>query len=145
MSANNGVIRISRKGVKKFAFGEDGAPFEVDIVSAYQEWSVIDESFRVAAGEGIREEDVGTVAPADMPAYHAAMVEFVKRLAGGAGDDITPAETFDFIARMREQYDEVAVFFRARSREERASPGTSGEGSPDTSAKTELRFSTEAT
>ena len=46
MSAgSNGVIRVGRKGRKKFAFGE-GEPFEVDVVVAFQEWICIDDGFR---------------------------------------------------------------------------------------------------
>ena len=42
MSANNGIIRIGRKGIAKFAFGSDGEPFEVDVVVAFQRWIEIE-------------------------------------------------------------------------------------------------------
>lgn len=128
----NGVIRVGRKGRKKFAFGEDGAPFEVDVVVAFQEWIAID--------EGIRERyEDRTIPIADMPLYHQAAVEFASRLATDPTNlseppDISTAEALDFVARLREQYDEVAVFFQARSRDERASPDSSG---------MEMRFSEE--
>ena len=122
MSANNGVIRIGRKGIKKFAFGDDGAPFEIDIVIAFQEWVGIDEGFRDES------RDIRTEA---MPSYHQAAVAFVERLSGST---VTTAEALDFIARLREQYDELANFFRPKFLEERESPGTSEAG---------LRFSVE--
>ena len=126
--SSNGVIRVGRKGRKKFAFGEDGAPFEVDVVVAFQEWVGIDEQFRE------RSED-RTISTADMPAYHQAAVAFVCGLAGQSAEDgITTAEALDFIARLREQYDEVAVFFQPKLRDELDSPATSG---------AELRFSVE--
>jgi len=129
MSANNGVIRIGRKGLKKFAFGEDGPVFEVDVVVAFQRWIDIDDKFRLEdAGDNDR-----SIPNADMPLYHQAAVSFVKELGGG---DVTTAEALDFLARLREQYDELADFFQPKSREERASPGTSVEGSG-------LRFSVE--
>ena len=134
MSANNGVIRIGRKGLKKFAFGEDGEPFEVDVVAAFQEWINIDESFRLEEGEGIKSEDVGTIPTEDMSKFHAAAVAYVKSLSNY--DTLTTSEALDFLARLREQYNELTVFFRPKSREERVSPDTS---------EVELRFSEEPT
>ena len=119
MSSSNGVIRIGRKGIKKFAFGEDGEPFDVDVVVAFQEWVTIDDQFRQRDDVEMIEERQ-SVRLEDMPAYHNAAVEFVKRLSGC--QVITSAEALDFIARLREQYDELADFFVPRSRRGRASP-----------------------
>ena len=126
MSSNNSVIRVGRKGLKKFAFGEDGPVFEVDVVVAFQEWIGIDKSFRQDEGDGV-------ILTADMPAYHLAAVEYTKKLSSG---DVTTAESLDFIARLREQYDELVVFFQPRSRERLDLPDTS-------EAASALRFSTE--
>lgn len=132
MSSSNGIIRIGRKGLKKFAFGDESdpasTPFEVDVVVAFQQWIVIDDSFRPT------EEDKDgrlSIPTAEMPAYHQAAVSFIKDLSN---TDVTTAEALDFIARLREQYDELATFFRPKSREEPASPVTS---------EAELRFSVE--
>ena len=132
MSTNNGVIRVGRKGRKKIAFGEDGVPFEVDVVGAFQEWVCVDEVFR----EGYEDRNIPA---SDMAAYHQAAVDFATRLtADPTGrretEIITTAEALDFIARLRECYDEVAAFFLPKSREERDSPDTS---------VAELRFSVE--
>jgi hypothetical protein len=127
MSANNGVIRVGRKGKKKFAFGEDGAPFEVDVVVAFQQWISIDEEFRIKG-------DDRTIPLTEMHEYHQAAVEFVKTLATDPPADLTVAEALDFIARLREQYDEVSNFFRPKLQDERESPVTSG---------AETRFSVE--
>ena len=123
MSASNGVIRIGHKGIKQFAMGEDGKPFDVDIVTAFQEWVGIDEQ--------LRDEETGLVPTAGMPGYHQAAVAFVERLSGGS---VITAEALGFIARLREQYDELAVFFQPRSPERPASP---------VSSAAELRFSAE--
>lgn len=131
MSQSNGVIRIGRKGRRRFAFGDDGAPFEVDIVVAFQNWIEIDNNFRP------EEEDANgsrAVPLVDMPAYHAAAVAFVKGLSGDNTLEITVAEALDFIARLREAYDDLARFFRPKSSDERASPDTS---------EPALQFSTE--
>lgn len=138
MSANNGVIRIGRKGLKKFAFG-DGPTFEVDVVQAFQRWVAIDEGFRPETEDADGNRRVAT---ADMENYHRAAVEFVQSLCHGSDlhhlptrEMITTAEALDFIARLREQYDELVVFFRPKLREEPDSPASSG---------AELRFSEEA-
>lgn len=128
MSANNGVIRIGRKGLKKFAFGDEGEPFEVDVVVAFQEWIGIDDQFRPEEedSEGNRPIPVSA-----MPEYHKAAVEFIRSLSN---TEVTVAEALDFIARLREQYDELVVFFHPRSRQERDSPD---------STEPVLRFSVE--
>ena len=133
MSANNGVVRIGHKGLKKFAFGETGPVFEVDVVVAFQHWISVDDGFRPeeTADGGDR-----SIATADMPAYHQAAVHFAKECVGNIDAVVTTAEALDFIARLREQYDELVVFFRPKSREERDSPATSA-------ARSELRFSME--
>lgn len=122
---SNGVIRIGRKGVKKFAFGTDGAPFEVDVVSAFQAWLTIDDEFREAHADH-------KIPWSQMPDYNAAAVGFVQQVSGG--QTVTPAEALDFLARLREQYDEVAAFFRPKSLD--------AQESQDSSA-VELEFSAE--
>ena len=122
MSSSNGVVRIGRKGLKKFAFGEDGAPFEVDVVTTVQEW--------IGIYQQLQGED-GLIANEVMPTYHQSAVAFTERLSGCT---VTVAEALDFLARLREQYDSLADFFQPKSREERASPATSAQ---------EMRFSVE--
>lgn len=132
MSESNGVIRVGRKGLKKFAFGDDGPPFEVDVVVAFQRWVSIDDSFRP---EEENEEGGRPIPNSSMEEYHRAAVMFVNELAGGVQPTgsrvgpysrITTAEALDFIARLREQYDELANFFRPKLRESSDSPATSG-------------------
>lgn len=119
MSSNNGVIRIGKKGIKKFAFGDDGPVFEVDVVVTFQEWIIKDEEFRPTEDDENGNRPIPT---AEMPMYHAAAQQFVAELGGG---EVTVAEALDFLARLREQYDELAVFFRPKSKEKQDSPATS--------------------
>lgn len=141
MGTNNGVIRIGRKGIRKFAFGE-GEPFEVDVVVAFQGWICVDETFR-------EHSDDRSIPSSEMSAYHQAAVSYVTGLATSPGamelcamnpennvqlPNITVAEALDFIARLRECYDEVADFFLPKSRRESESPDLSA---------AELRFSVE--
>lgn len=136
MSSNNGsnIVKIGRKGKKKFLFGDDDSNvFEVDIVTAFQEFCIIDDNFRPPEDDGGNR----VIPEADIPAYHDAIVAFVKDLARGNADDITKAEALDFLARLREQYDELADFFRPKSRRKQDSPSS-------TEARSEVRFSEEA-
>lgn len=136
MSGSNGVLRISKKGRKKFAFGEEGSvgecQFELDVVVAFHEWIGVDETFRT------EDRTISNDA-----AYHAAAVEFAKKRSGNLALEISTAEALDFLARLREVYDDLAVFFHPRSPKERGSPDTSAEGSTPTSVHTEMRFSVE--
>lgn len=127
MSNDNGVIRIGRKGKKKFAFG-DGDVFEVDVVIALQEWEVRDDNFRPQEAD---EEGRRNIPMCDMHQYQQAAVDYVKELSGV---EVTVAEAFDFIARLREQYNEVAENFLVKSSRKPDSPDTS---------EAELRFSVE--
>jgi hypothetical protein len=132
-NSSNGVIRVGRKGRVKFAFGEEGEPFEIDVVAAFQEWLEIDESFREQEGD-----DAGVIPTGKMTEYYQAALDFATKCAGEAGEaggkPTSQAEALDFIARLREQWDELADFFQPKKREKVASPGTSGP---------ELRFSEE--
>ena len=136
MSENNGVIRIGRKGVKKFAFGEDGEPFEVDVIVAFQGWLCIDDEFRER--EGCVDRVIKTE---DMPEFHRAAVKYVQDLAVSPDDyadpnpahhraptQLTTAEALEFIALLREEYDKLLTFFQPKSPEEPDSLGTSEGG-----------------
>jgi hypothetical protein len=135
VSSNGEVIRISRKGLKKFAFGEEGEPFEVDVITTFQKWISIDNDFR---------DDGGLVPPQEVAAYHQAAVDFACQACNASSNPavgfITTAEALDFIARLREQWEDLTTFFRSKSREERGLPGTSG---TEDVSRTEHRFSTE--
>ena len=123
-SNGNGVVRIGRKGLREFAFGESGEPFSVDVVAAFTEWVSIDSEFRQ------RSED-GTVQNCDIQSYHEAATKFVK---SKGGTPTSVAESLEFLARLREIYDELVHFFQPRLPEGHDSPATSG---------VELQFSEE--
>ncbi len=132
MSISNGVVRISRKGKKKFAFGDEGEAFEIDVVEVFQKWIGVDEQYR--------DEDRNIP---NVPKFHEAAVNFVKEIS--KYPELSTSEALDFLARLREVYDELALFFRPKSLEERGLLGTSEGESTDTSEKqTEMRFSMEA-
>lgn len=137
----NGVIRINRKGIKKFAFG-DGEPFDVDIVIVQQQWLVIDESFRPPEINDDGTTNENRAVPNDQSAaYYEAARDFVSKLASvnnkGEITRVTIAEALEFLARLREQWSDLVSFFRPRSRDERESPDTS------TSPSVEILYSEE--
>jgi hypothetical protein len=122
---SNGVIRVGRKGKKKFAFG-DGPDdvFEVDVVEKFQEWISIDESFRPEVPTTHdRGEKVRPVPNERMAEFHAALFDFAKRCAGDkAPADLTLAEAIEFKTKLMEVYDELSDFFVPKSREKSSSP-----------------------
>lgn len=122
MSQDNGIIRIGRKGKKKFAFG-DNPPFEVDVVESFQKWIIIDDEFRQECNIG-NAEGSRRIPPAEVPRWHQSAVEFVTELSGQE-ETITIAEALDFLARLREEYDKLVVFFQPKSQDEPESPDTS--------------------
>lgn len=145
MSSSNGkgVIRITRKGRRSFAFGEEGTPgsepFEVDILTVFQEWLNRVDDFRQEEED---EEGNHPIPQENVSAYHQAAVDFVEALRGGDKSHpeyvpVSKIEALEFVAQVREAYDDLVGFTQARSREERASPATSEGGS------VELRFSPE--
>lgn len=121
--SNNGVIRVGRKGLKKFAFGEDGIPFEVDVVVAFQGWLCIDDEFRER--EGCVDRMIKTC---DMPQFHQAAVEYVGQLSNTPPSNLTVAEALEFMALLREEYDKLVTFFRPKSQDAPDSPDTSEGG-----------------
>jgi hypothetical protein len=121
MSANNGVIRIGRKGIVKFAFGDDGEPFEVDVVVMFNRWVAVDDSFR----QKDEETDRRIIPLERVPEFHQALVNLVHDICGV---EVTVAEAMDFGARLREQYDELADFFVPKFKDEPESSDTSEGG-----------------
>lgn len=122
MSQSNGVIRIGRKGIKKFAFGDDGPVFEVDVVATMQQWFIISDSYRT-------QEDTNgdkSVPLEQMCNYHAEAQTYVTSLQGDEAIHLTVAEALDFLARLREEFNRLADFFRPKLQEEEDSPDTSG-------------------
>lgn len=120
MSQSNGVIRIDKKGKKKFAFG-DGEVFEFDVVEVFQKWIIIDDQFRP---DEPNEAGHRVISVEEVPQWHQALVLFVKSLMV-SDQDITIAEGLEFLARLREEYDKLVDFFHPRSKDEHESPDTS--------------------
>jgi hypothetical protein len=116
MSEGNGteIIRIGRKGVKRFALG-DGEPFSVDVIVVSNQWSDIDGSFRDEKGDIPRER---------WTECNKAAWDFVKQLSGT--QDITLAEALEFIAKITIEAKKLQSFFDIGSPSEPSSPQSTG-------------------
>lgn len=121
MSQTNGVVRIGRKGMVKFAIGEDGPPFDLDVVRVFDEWAQIDQSYR---------DENGVIAKDQIIAWSGARGSFVQKLlndvytmyVGVAAPTLTGAEVGDFMARLTEEVDKLRSFFEPRLQNKPTSP-----------------------
>lgn len=100
MSESNGVIRTKSKGRRKFAFGEDGAEFEVDVIKAYDEWIGIDGSFR---------NEKRLVPEEQLQAWKDAATAFAERLSGQTGLD--GSTVLEFLALLQGEAIKLQDFF----------------------------------
>lgn len=132
-SNGSGVIRIGRKGLKEFAFGDEGTPgsepFKIDVVTTFQHWLILVDSFR---GEQTDDEGNHLIPREVVPTYHQAAIEFVEgwrcpdpeaRKTPGY-QALTTTEALEFTARLREEYDRLADFFQYKSSKEQDKPAT---------------------
>lgn len=141
----NGVLRIPRKGLRKFQYGEEGdvnpatgAPYPevlLDVVQACNQWDARDRAFRDEDGEG-------KVPREKYDAYNEAKYAFAREALGvpipPAGEDKV-AEVFSlrdahyFVHVLQAERKELLGFFDEKKPDSPPSPGGS----------TTLRFSTD--
>ncbi len=118
MSASNGVLKIERKGKKKFAIG-DAEPVEIDVSIVYDQWFVIDHDFA---------DENGMIPPANLIARNTAMRNFVAELL--KCDDVTMAEAQEFINILTVEVNKLRDFF-----------STKWPATPGSAENLEVRFS----
>lgn len=75
----NGVIKITRRGVAKFQFGDDDAPFSIDILAVYDQWYVVNWQLRV-----IDEKGDGVVPTDKQDEFGQNRLDFVQGLVNSA-------------------------------------------------------------
>lgn len=126
----NGVIRISRKGVVKFAFGEEGDEFPVDVRVVYDAWREVDWQLRNDKGE----------LPNDKWVEHGQnRIKFVQEIVNGAYQvlmmdgqprevpEVSGSEAVAFIDRVYEEVEKAHNFFSPKKDEPSSSPGNQPE------------------
>ncbi len=119
------VIRIGRKGRRLFAFGEEGKPFEVDVVALHSEWVNVDRTFR---------DDKGDVPPERLLEMNRTALEFVVAVGQQVGvdlADISLAEALEFIKEITEEVHRLRGFFVPKFSE-----------GPSSAESTQVNFST---
>jgi hypothetical protein len=132
---SNGVLRVGRRGrgLKKFAFSDDGPGVEIDVIEVYDEWCDVDEDMR----------DDASKIKISMNEYGRKRQEFVQGLVSNAyaktGQEkvvpvITRAEAEDFIRMIFTEVKVLRNFTSEKTANDSSSPGSSG-------PETELRFS----
>lgn len=120
-----GILKIGRKGRRKVQFGEDGTPFEIDVIHVMNLWSAVDLSFRDEKFEIAREKYV------DLQMAAWAFVANLGQPEGVPPRDISLAEALEFLNVMRQESEKLKSFFASRS-----------EGGPSSPEPTTVRFST---
>lgn len=122
MSEQNGVpiLRIGRKGMKTYAFGEDGAPFTIDVTQVHNDWLAIDASFR---------DDKGLIPAEKRDEMNMAARQFVEELS--KTPDLNLTEVLEFLKELALEASRLADFFVLKSSKE-----------PPSAESTAVRFST---
>jgi hypothetical protein len=115
----NGVVRMPRRGMVQFAFGDD-APFTFDAIEVWDAFVVFDTSNRNEKGEVPTDQLVG---------YGLALRSFVQNTVTDAGKacgvnppQLTNAEARIFIGHLREEVEKLRSFFAPKSAEQPLSP-----------------------
>lgn len=113
MSKTNGkVIKIGRKGKMTFAFeGHEG--IVIDVIAVQTRWANIDDGFR---------DSDGMVPKAQQEEHAGSLHAFVQELFAPVGpDDLTLAEVYEFMAKVRAECKELQHFFEPELSEEPSS------------------------
>ena len=114
---SEGVIKIGRKGIRKFAFG-DGAEFAIDVISVRNEWLEIDRSFR---------DENSMIAPENVAKLNQSALAFVREVA--KDQSVNMSEALEFMARLTEEAAKLRRFFVPAFDEKLESQGSSEPGS----------------
>ena len=122
----NGVVRIGKKGKKKFAFGDDGPVFEVDVVVTWSYWQTKRAEFQEPFPD---DPKMVWIPPTKTMAYQQAVVDFCHQLQANSKPPsgfpaVTLAEALEFLAKIEEEYEELKVFFQPKSKTALPSQGS---------------------
>ncbi len=115
MSVTNGVVRIGKKGIKKFAFG-DGPEFEVDAIAASNDWDEFSEQFWEVGPDGTKTLKSGKE-------YYTYLQQWVTQLNNGV--PVSQMEAAEFLKEIRLYVESCADFFDIRRHKKQPSPGSS--------------------
>ncbi len=111
-SSSNGVIRLGRKGMRKFQLGDDDPIVEFDVVHVWNQWLEIDRSYRTG--------DSGAVPPDKYPELNAALNKFACEML--QVKEMSDADALHFQSQLNKEVDALLDFFGSRSEEKPSSP-----------------------
>lgn len=111
-----GIIQIGRKGMKKFQFGDDGQPFEVDVTQVWNDFISIADHFRGEDGNVPRDK-------ADE--HNRAIAEYVADKSKMPVGELSLSEVLEFQAVIMEEAEKLRDFFDVALRKKRGLPGSS--------------------
>lgn len=116
----DGVIRVERRGLRKFALG-DMPPKEIDVTHAYSEWCRVDRQYRGADGR---------VPPEKAAELNEMAIKFARDMLLDAGSqaDVNLTEALTFLRLLTEEAEKLSGFF--------APPTSGGPSSPGRTAVT---------
>lgn len=119
MSSENGngedIIKIGRKGLKKFQYAEDTPVVTLDVIHVYNQWLALERVFR---------NEQGVVPPEKNPEVNAALNEFSCNMLQ-AKDGMSDADALHFQAVLFKEVDKLTAFFDVKSADEPSSPPSS--------------------
>lgn len=116
MSQENGstIIKLGRKGVRKFQFDEDTPIVELDVIHCWNQWLTVERSFRNEKGE---------VPPEKNPEVNMALNQFSCQML--QVQEMSDANALEFQAVLGKEVDKLLPFFDASSEDEPSSPPNS--------------------
>jgi hypothetical protein len=110
----DGIIKIGKKGIRKFEFGDEKAAVivELDVVATFDKWCEVDRSFRDAEGK-IPKERLGE--------FNAAAFLWTKEIIQATGDpkasrgtvnaQLSVAEAICFVNALSKEVEKLKLFF----------------------------------
>lgn len=113
MSANNGVIKITRRSLMKFQFGDDQPVLEFDVIAVADQWHEVNFALRVL------ENDMWVLPPNKTEEYAVNRLNFVQALVDTTDGTatLTRIEAEEFIRRVYEEAEKLRNFTSPKTAE----------------------------
>jgi hypothetical protein len=125
----NGVVRISRRGIAKFQFGDDDAPFEVDVIAVYDAWQTI-----MWSHLELNDKGEGILPNSKIEEYGQVRLDFVQSVVntayqrlGGSPPDLSRAEAEAFLNEIAAQKEVLRNFTGSKKETPSSAPESTGD------------------
>lgn len=118
----NGVIKIAKRSMRKFQFGDDQPVVEFDVIAVYDQWHQVNFALRV-------KQDDDWIVPADkVDEFGLNRLNFVQALLNDAYPEgivaptLTRSEAEEFIKQVQNEAAELRNFIYPKSDETSSAP-----------------------